>query len=94
MLRASLAVGSALYAVRAGAPAPTVISALDQADAAVRDLPTGVLTEALGGVLDEIEQCRRAGDKTSPGLELAVQAAVVALAVQPLDNADGPDPDA
>jgi hypothetical protein len=86
VLRASLAVGSALHALRTGSAIPAIIAVLDQAAAAVRDLPVGPFPDALGGVLHEIERCARSGKRNSARLEIAVHHAVIALSLQTADG--------
>ena len=80
VLRACLAVGAALHALRRGAPGPSVVARYDQATAAVRDLPAGAFADALRRVLDEIDRCRRNDHRASAGLDSAVAAAVSTLA--------------
>lgn len=85
-LRASLMVGSALHALRAGATAIAVLAQLDQAYATVRELAAGPFADALRAVLDEIDHCRHAGAYTSARLDTAVEAAVAALNMQTADG--------
>ena len=79
LLRASLAVGSALQALRAGRTPVAVVAILDQAAAAVRDLRAGPFSEALHGVLLEIDRCRRASEHNSARLDAAIRDAVHTL---------------
>jgi hypothetical protein len=79
LLRACLAVGSALHALRAGMPAPALTAKLDQAGAAVRDVPASPFAAALRRVLEEIDRCRRADEHSSPRLDSAVRLVVETL---------------
>jgi len=84
-LQASLAVGSALNALSGGAPAPTLVARMDQANAAVRDLADRRVADVLRGVLHEIDRCRRIRTITSKRLDVAVKAAVSVLEKHSVD---------
>lgn len=79
LLKACLVVGSALHALWSGQPDGALLARLDQAGAAVRDLPDQQFTDALRAVLREIDRCRRASEHSSPRLATAVQIAVEAI---------------
>src|SRR6476469_550575 len=75
--RAALAVDQALIALRQGAVAAALLAALDQAHAAVHQLPRGLTEQVLSALLYEIEEHRRRGCRDSPGLQTHIRIAAI-----------------
>ena len=84
--RAALAVDQAVIALRRGAAATAFVAALDQAHAAVQQLPPGLTEQVLSALLYEIEECRRRRCRNSPSLQMHIRFAAVAVA----NEANGP----
>ena len=82
LCRAVLAIDHAVRALRQGAAAAASLAALDQAHAAVHQLPQGLTEQALSALLYEIEECRQRACRDSPRLQMHIRiakSAIVAL---------------
>jgi len=75
LCRAVLAIDHAVLALRQGAVAAASLAALDQAHAAVHQLPRGLTEQVLNALLHEIEECRRRGCRDSPSLQMHIRIA-------------------
>jgi hypothetical protein len=62
--------------------AAAFLAALDQAHAAVHQLPRGLTEQVLSALLHEIEECRRRGCRDSPCLQMRIRIAAIAVAAQ------------
>jgi hypothetical protein len=83
LCRAAHAVDQAVVALRQGTVAAAFLAALDQAHAAVHQLPPRGLTEqVLSALLQEIEEHRRRGCRDSPGLQTRIRIAGIAVAAE------------
>jgi hypothetical protein len=80
--RAALAVDQAVIALRQGAVAAALLAALDQAHAAVHQLPRGLTEQVLSALLHEIEEHCRRGCRDSPGLRTHIRIARIAVAAE------------
>jgi hypothetical protein len=80
--RAALAVDQAVIALRQEAAAAALLAALDQAHAAVHQLPRGLTEQALSALLQEIEEHRRRGCRDSPALQTHIRIARIAIAAE------------
>lgn len=80
LCRAAPAVDRAVTALRQGAVAAAFLAALDQAHAAVHQLPRGLTEQALSALLYEIEEHRRRGCRDSPCLQTHIRMAAIAVA--------------
>jgi hypothetical protein len=79
LCRAAHAVDQAVVALRHGAVAAAFLAALDQAHAAVHQLPRGLTEQVLSALLHEIEECRRRGCRDSPRLQMHIRIAATAI---------------
>ena len=82
LCRAVLALDHAVRALRQGAVAAASLAALDQAHAAVHQLPRGLTEQVLSALLQEIEEHRRRGCRDSPGLQTRIRIAGIAVAAE------------
>jgi hypothetical protein len=80
--RAALAVDQAVIALRQEAAAAALLAALDQAHAAVHQLPRGLTEQALSALLQETEDHRRRGCRDSPALQTHIHIARIAIAAE------------
>jgi len=82
LCRATLALDQAVVALRRGAGTAAFLAALDQGQAAVRQLPRGLTEQVLSALLDEIEECQRQGCRASPCLQVRIRIAAIAVAAE------------
>jgi hypothetical protein len=82
LCRAVLAIDHAVRALRRGAVAAASLAALDQAHAAVHQLPRGLTEQVLSVLLYEIEECRRRGCRDSPRLQMHIRIAATAIVAE------------
>ena len=82
LCRAAHAVDQAVVALRHGAMAAAFLAALDQAHAAVHQLPRGLTEQVLSALLHEIEECRRRGCRDSPRLQMHIRVAKCAIVAE------------
>jgi hypothetical protein len=82
LCRAVLAVDQAVVALRRETGAAAFLAALDQAHAAVHQLPRGLTEQALSAMLYEIDECRRRGFRDSPCLQTRIRTAKIAVAAE------------
>jgi len=82
LCRAVLAVDRALIALRQGAVAAAFRDALDQAQAAVHQLPRGLTEQVLSALLYQIEEHRHRGCHDSPCLQTHTRLAAIAVAAE------------
>jgi hypothetical protein len=80
--RAALAVDQAVIALRQEAAATALLAALDQAHAAVHQLPRVLTEQVLSALLQEIEEHRRRGCRDSPALQTHIRIARIAIAAE------------
>jgi hypothetical protein len=80
--RGALAVDQAVIALRQGAVAAALLAALDQAHAAVHQLPRGLTEQVLSALLHEIEEHRRRGCRDSHCLQTHIRIAAIAVAAE------------
>ena len=83
LCRATLAIDQAIVALRQGAVATAFLAALDQAHAAIHQLPRGLTEQVLSALLYEIEECRRRGCRDSPGLQTHIRIAAACPSAGP-----------
>jgi len=91
LCRAVLAIDHAVRALRQGAVAAPSLAALDQAHAAVHQLPRGLTEQVLSALLHEIEECRRRGCRDSPRLQMHMRMAATSVA-RTAQGASAPSP--
>jgi hypothetical protein len=82
LFRAAIAIDQAVLALRRGVGAAAFVAALDQAHAAVRQLPPGLTEQIVSALLQEIEECRRRGCPDSSCLHMHIRFAAMSLAAQ------------
>jgi hypothetical protein len=82
LCRAVLAIDHAVLALRRGAVAAAFLAALDQAHAAIHQLPRGLTEQVLSALLYEIEECRRRGCRDSPCLQMHLRFAAIAVGAE------------
>jgi hypothetical protein len=82
LCRAAPALDQAVIALRQGAVATAFLAALDQAHAAVHQLPRGLTEQVLSALLYEIEEHRRWGCRDSPCLQTHIRIAAIAVAAE------------
>ena len=91
LCRAVLAIDHAVLALRRGAVAAAFLAALDQAHAAIHQLPRGLTEQVLNALLHEIEECRRRGCRDSPSLQMHIRIAATSVA-RAAQGASAPTP--